>query len=483
MYWDMKHGQEHAAWTRNCSAWTWTCRIDKYMSSSCSCCMFVFMLHAACHASVHAACPCCMPMFMLHVWAHPAFYVHAACCNTYSVSMSIVHANVYAACPCPCCISMSVLHDHFHAVYPCPCCMSMSMLHIQVSSMDMGLHHEQVHAAWTSTCCMDKYMLLGQVHAAWTSTCFMSMSMLYVHVRAACPCPCCAFISVLHGLKYAALTWTCKMDMNKQNDGQGHAAWIWTCSINIGMQHGHGHTGCIATCSMDIKCRKGTDMQHEHGYAAWRNTCCMSSSCPSCLSILILHAACPYPCSKTLDRRPCTGRSQEAVVIFLFGLEALLTRDSRVLSCAVSSSPQTIGCYWLLQWSNPVSIGSHSDQTSFQSSSLYLWALGKHCFVKMSSSTLCCTVFSYNVFDPCCMLISMLPIYVHAACGSTCCVSMSMQHGQVHAVCPYPCCLDSNTLHISAHAACPCMSLFMRYIYSMLHVQLSISLLLGLKYA
>jgi hypothetical protein len=36
--------------------------------------------------------------------------------------------------------------------------------------------------------------------------------------------------------------------------------------------------------------------------------------------------------SKTLDRRLCTGRSQEAVVI--------LTRDSRVLSCAVSSSPK-----------------------------------------------------------------------------------------------------------------------------------------------
>jgi hypothetical protein len=34
---------------------------------------------------------------------------------------------------------------------------------------------------------------------------------------------------------------------------------------------------------------------------------------------------------KTLDRRLCTGRSEEAVVIFLFGLEALLPRDSRVL--------------------------------------------------------------------------------------------------------------------------------------------------------
>ncbi len=103
----------------------------------------------------------------------------------------------------------------------------------------------------------------------------------------------------------------------------------------------------------------------------------------------------PLP-PKTLDRRPCTGRSPEAVVIFLFGLEALFTRDSRVLS--FMSPPPLIDCYWLLHWSNPVSIGSHSDQTSFQSSSLYLRALGKHCFVKMSSFTFCYTVFLYNVF-------------------------------------------------------------------------------------
>jgi hypothetical protein len=35
--------------------------------------------------------------------------------------------------------------------------------------------------------------------------------------------------------------------------------------------------------------------------------------------------------AKTIDRRPCTGRSLEAVVIFLFCLEVLFTRDSRVL--------------------------------------------------------------------------------------------------------------------------------------------------------
>jgi hypothetical protein len=42
------------------------------------------------------------------------------------------------------------------------------------------------------------------------------------------------------------------------------------------------------------------------------------------------------------------------VVIFLFGLEALLTRDSRVLSCTVSSSPMLY-----------TAIGYYSDQTQF----------------------------------------------------------------------------------------------------------------------
>ncbi len=106
----------------------------------------------------------------------------------------------------------------------------------------------------------------------------------------------------------------------------------------------------------------------------------------------------PHQHPKTLDRRLCTDRSGEAVVIFLFGLEAFDKRFQGPFLCCLLL-PQTIDCYWLIQWSNPVSIGSHNDQTSFQSSSLYLRALGKHCYVKMSSSTLCCTVFLYNVFD------------------------------------------------------------------------------------
>jgi hypothetical protein len=58
--------------------------------------------------------------------------------------------------------------------------------------------------------------------------------------------------------------------------------------------------------------------------------------------------------AKILDRRPCTGRSQEAVIIFLFCLEALFTRDSRVLLCAVSSSLKL-----------KAAIGDFSDQTHF----------------------------------------------------------------------------------------------------------------------
>jgi hypothetical protein len=43
-------------------------------------------------------------------------------------------------------------------------------------------------------------------------------------------------------------------------------------------------------------------------------------------------------------RRLCTDRRQDAAVIFLFGLEALFTRDSRAHLSAVLYVPN----YWLL---------------------------------------------------------------------------------------------------------------------------------------
>jgi hypothetical protein len=58
--------------------------------------------------------------------------------------------------------------------------------------------------------------------------------------------------------------------------------------------------------------------------------------------------------SKTLDiRRLCTDRRQDVVVIFLFGLDALFTRDSRVHSSAVLSLPQLLAA-----------IGSYNDLSS-----------------------------------------------------------------------------------------------------------------------
>jgi hypothetical protein len=68
-----------------------------------------------------------------------------------------------------------------------------------------------------------------------------------------------------------------------------------------------------------------------------------SGSLP-CLSLLF---SLQLPVSKTKTlyiRRLCTDRRQDAAVIFLFGLEALFTRDSRAHLSAVLSVPN----YWLL---------------------------------------------------------------------------------------------------------------------------------------
>ncbi len=52
---------------------------------------------------------------------------------------------------------------------------------------------------------------------------------------------------------------------------------------------------------------------------------------------------CTYVESKTLDiRRLCTDRRQDVAVIFLFGLDALFTRDSRAHSSVVLSLPQLL---------------------------------------------------------------------------------------------------------------------------------------------
>ncbi len=102
----------------------------------------------------------------------------------------------------------------------------------------------------------------------------------------------------------------------------GHAAWTWTCSMgDMDMQHGHGHAPW--TCSMDIGMQYGhgqLDMQHGHGHAEWTWTCItdmkmdkyilnvqvdVRAACPCqcCMSTSVLHvhvrAACPCPCCKS----------------------------------------------------------------------------------------------------------------------------------------------------------------------------------------
>jgi hypothetical protein len=64
--------------------------------------------------------------------------------------------------------------------------------------------------------------------------------------------------------------------------------------------------------------------------------------------------------AKTLDRRPCTGRSRGDLFIW-FGGPLDKGFQGPFMCCLLLH--RTIDCYWLLQWSNPVSSGFHSDQT------------------------------------------------------------------------------------------------------------------------
>jgi hypothetical protein len=66
-------------------------------------------------------------------------------------------------------------------------------------------------------------------------------------------------------------------------------------------------------------------------------------------------------------------------------------------------------------------------------------------------------------------LLSMLHVYVHAACPCSCCMSMSMLHIHVYFACPCPYCISilcsccMSTLHVHVHATCLCsccMSMF-----------------------
>jgi hypothetical protein len=69
--------------------------------------------------------------------------------------------------------------------------------------------------------------------------------------------------------------------------------------------------------------------------------------------------------------RLCTLMSREAVVVFLFGLEALLTRVSRAQSSATPHYPATTKLLLVSIAIEPVSIFF----------ALFVWALGNYCSV------------------------------------------------------------------------------------------------------
>jgi hypothetical protein len=71
-----------------------------------------------------------------------------------------------------------------------------------------------------------KVLGLSLSHAAWTC----SIDMLYGHEALACT------MGMHHG--HAARTGSMEME-----HGRGLAAWTWTCSMDVDLQHGRGHLG------------------------------------------------------------------------------------------------------------------------------------------------------------------------------------------------------------------------------------------------
>jgi hypothetical protein len=115
--------------------------------------------------------------------------------------------------------------------------------------------------------------------------------MLYAHVHAV-------------WTRKAALTWTWSMDINMQHGHYmqyccGHAAWLchvhaarpYLCSMDMDMQHEHGHAAW-----MDM------DTQHVLGHAGWTWACSMDIETHH----VLVNAACIGTCSMDMAIHHCT---------------------------------------------------------------------------------------------------------------------------------------------------------------------------------
>ncbi len=68
-----------------------------------------------------------------------------------------------------------------------------------------------------------------------------------------------------HRYGHASWTWACTMEMGMHH-GNVHAPWKWARAMEMGMRHGNGHAPWISTCTMDMDMQIGHGQDHRHGH-------------------------------------------------------------------------------------------------------------------------------------------------------------------------------------------------------------------------
>jgi hypothetical protein len=140
------------------------------------------------------------------------------------------------------------------------------------------IHTCIIHATCLSPCCMPM----------WPCLC-CSPCPCFCHVRAAWLCQCWMFKSMQNGQGHAAPTWTCSMDLDMYNSmdtyikhGDGHAVWTWTCSMDKYMLFVPVHVHAACPCS----CCTSMSMLDVHVHTACPSMCCVPFPC--CMSVSLL---------------------------------------------------------------------------------------------------------------------------------------------------------------------------------------------------
>ncbi len=206
------------------------------------------------------------------------------------------HRNYLAAWTLSSSKDMDMQRGHELAVWTCHASWTWSCAWTWKRSIDMDMQHALWHQAgtWISTCCMSKFLSILHVrpsmlhvpaHAACSFSFYMPMSMLHVYVcvrvfmlhirvHATYPCQCC-MSPELHIQLNVAETWTCSMELVMQH-GHGHVAWTNTCSpcsclccMSTTMFILHVPVTVNAACTSTGKCCMSMSMQHGYGHEAW----------------------------------------------------------------------------------------------------------------------------------------------------------------------------------------------------------------------